>query len=64
MDICEPRRKLFLQYLFYCCVPLFQALPRNGSTFDIVYYLFIYGLFDVIMNNSSCIYSSGRLDSE
>jgi hypothetical protein len=27
-----PHRKHFLQYIFYCCVRVSRALPRNGST--------------------------------
>jgi hypothetical protein len=29
LDICEPHRKYVLQYLFYCCLCVFQALPKN-----------------------------------
>jgi hypothetical protein len=29
---CGPHRKHFFQCLFYCCVRVFRALPRNGST--------------------------------
>jgi hypothetical protein len=31
-----PNRKHFFQYTFYCCVRVFRALPRNGSTCHIM----------------------------
>jgi hypothetical protein len=30
--ICEPHRKHLLRHWFYCCVHVFRALPRSGTT--------------------------------
>jgi hypothetical protein len=38
MDICEPHRKPLLRHWFYCCVRVFRALPRNGSTCRNIFY--------------------------
>jgi hypothetical protein len=39
VDISEPHRKRLLRHRLYCCVRIFRALPRSGSTYHSILYL-------------------------
>jgi hypothetical protein len=38
IDICERHRKHLLRHWLYCCVHVFRAFPRNGSSYHNIFY--------------------------